>query len=170
MLSAYLIRLVEQHADALTEELVDDILKNEKTRSFHRLSRDELHHRAYSIYHGLGNWLADTNDATIEARFESLGRQRFHDRVPLNELVYAVMLVKQHLRDKIRSVGNIYSALELHNELQLSTMIGRFFDKLFYAVVKGYEQARYESEHPARPGTPSKTPLGKSPANIEWVP
>lgn len=170
MLSAYLVRLVEQHASALTDELVDDLLHNDRTPTFHRLSRDELHHRLLGIYSHIGEWLADTSDASIESRFEALGKQRFHEHVPLSELVYSIMLTKQHLRDKLRAVGNVYSAIELHNEIQLSMMIGRFFDKVLYALVRGYEHARHEAEHPTRPGTPSKTPLEKSPAKIEWVP
>ena len=170
MLSAYLVRLVEQHASALTGELVDDLLHNERTPTFHTLSRDELHHRLLGIYSHIGEWLADTSDASIEARFEALGKQRFHERVPLSELVYSIGLTKQHLRDKLRDVGNVYSAMELHNEIQLSMMIGRFFDKVLYALVRGYETAQYDAVHPTRPGTQSKTPLEKSPAKIEWVP
>lgn len=170
MLSAYLVRLVEQHADTLTDELVADLQSNARTPTFHRLSRDELHHRAYTVYHGLGNWLANTDDPSMEAKFESHGRQRFHEHVPLSELVYAATLMKYHLRDKIRSVGNIYSALELHNELQLTLLIGRFFDRMLYSMVAGYEQARDEAEHPPRPATVAKTPLDKTPIKVEWIP
>jgi hypothetical protein len=170
MLSAYLVRLVEQHADTLTDELVADLLKNERTPSFRQQSADELHHRAYAIYRGLGNWLAETDETVIESQFETLGRQWFRERLPLSEQVQAVILTKQHLRNKIRSVGNVYSAVELHNEVQLSMMIGRFFDKVIHAVVKGYEQARNEAEHPQKVGTQSKTPLERSPAKINWVP
>lgn len=170
MLSAYLIRLVEQHADTLTDELVADLLSNARTPSFHRLSRDELHHRAFTVYHGLGTWLADPEDPSMEAKFEALGRQRFHEHVRLSELVFATTLMKRHLRDKIRAVGNIYSALELHNELQLTLLIGRFFDRMLYSLVEGYEQARNESEHPAKASTQSKTPLETSPTRIEWIP
>ena len=137
MLSAYLVRLVEQHADTLTDELVADLQKNSGTPSFHRLSTDELRHRAFTVYHGLGDWLADTDDPAVEAKFEGLGRQRFHEKVPLHEVVLATTLMKQHLRDKIRAVGNIYSALELHNELQLSLLIGRFFDRMLYCPGDG---------------------------------
>ena len=170
MLSAYLVRLVEQHADALTAELVADLQRNPHTASFNRLSGDELHHRAHFIYHGLGNWLANPDDPALMSRFQALGRQRFHDRIPLDELVFALILTKQHLRDKIRSVGNVASALELHNELHLHSLIGRFFDKMLHAVVQGYEAGRHEVEHPRRAATPSKAPLGTAAPKIDWGP
>jgi hypothetical protein len=170
MLSAYLVRLIEQHADTLTNELVEDLVTNERTPSFRRLSRDEIHHSSHHVYQNLADWLADKSDAAIQASFEAVGRQRFHEQVPLNEFIWAIVLVKRHLRDKIRAVGNVYSALELHNEIQLSMMIGRFIDKVLYAVVTGYEQARTEAEHPAKAATQSRTPLERSPAKINWVP
>ena len=170
MLSGYLVRMVEQHADKLTKELVDDLLSNERTPSFHRLSRDELHERAHRIYSHLSDWLGDRIDDSIETTGDALGRQRYHEEVPLHELVYAITLTKQHLRDRIRAVGNVYSALELHNEIELSIMIGRFFDRLLYATVKGYEQSRFTAGHPPKPATHSKTPLEKTPAKIDWVP
>jgi hypothetical protein len=170
MLSAYLVRMVEQHADKLTKELVDDLLSNERTPSFHRLSPDELRNRAHLIYQHLGDWLADRSDASIEAAFEAVGRQRYHERVPISEAVYAIVLTKRHLRDRIRGVGTVYSALELHNEIELSMMIGRFFDKMIYAMVKGWENARHDAENPPKPSTQSKMPLEKEPAHIKWVP
>lgn len=170
MLSAYLVRLVEQHAEELTTELVDDLLANERTKSFRQLSRDDLHHRAYNIYRHLAEWLADKTDGAIESTFEGLGRERFHEHVPLSEQVWATILIKQHLRDKLRAAGTVYSALELHNEIQLSMMIGRFIDKVIYATIKGYELAQHDVEHPHKPATLSKSPLEKSPAKINWVP
>jgi hypothetical protein len=170
MISAYLVRLVEQHADKLTEELVADLQGNPHTASYHRLSPDELRHRAHLIYHGLGDWLASTDDEVLRSRFQSLGRQRFHDHVPLSQLLYALVLTKKHLRDKIRSVGNVSSALELHNELHLSMMIERFFDKILHAVAQGYEIAHELTEHPSRPAVGQKTPLETTRAKIDWVP
>ncbi|MGE3841145.1 MAG: RsbRD N-terminal domain-containing protein [Vicinamibacterales bacterium] len=170
MLSGYLVRFVEQHADILTDELVTDLLSNSKTASYRRLSRDELRQHCFEIYHGLGRWLGDTDDPALESRVEALGRERFHEGVPLSEQVYAVGLMKQHLREKIRSVGVVYSALELHNELHLSLLIGRFFDRMLYSLVKGYEMAADEGGHPAKPPRSSKSLLGESPVNVEWVP
>lgn len=170
MLTAYLVRMVEQHAGELTKELVDDLLTNERTPTFRRLSRDELEQPAHDIYHNLGEWLAGHKDDELDPLFIGLGRQRFHQKVPLPELVCAIILTKRHLRDRIRSVSTVHSAVELHNEIQLSMMIGRFFDRMLYGAVKGYEEAREEQAHPPKPSTPSKLTLEKTPTHIDWVP
>lgn len=170
MLAAYLVRMVEQHAGELTKELVDDLLTNEQTPTFRRLSRDDLEQPAHNIYHHLGEWLAGHKDDELDPTFVELGRRRFLQKVPLPELVYAIILTKRHLRDRIRSVSTVYSAVELHNEIQLSMMIGRFFDRMLYGAVKGYEEAREEQAHPPKASTRSKLTLEKTPTHIDWVP
>ncbi len=170
MLSGYLIGFVEQHADVIAEEFLADLLNNKDTTSFRRLSQDELRQNCFAVYHGLGGWLADTDEPSVETKFEQIGRQRFHEQVPLSEEVWAIALMKQHLREKIRSVGVVYSVLELHNELHLSLLIGRFFDRMVYAVVRGYELATEEAAQPPRTPQPPKSLLGESPVTVGWLP
>jgi Zn-dependent peptidase ImmA (M78 family) len=145
MLSAYLVRMIENHAEDLTREVLDDLTQNPKTPAWHTLSRDELHRRVYDLYHNLGHWLADKSEALVERTYSQMGRERFAEHVPLTELVFATMLIKDHLRNFIRRAGVVYSALELHREVELNLMIGHFFDKALYYAVTGYEEARAES-------------------------
>jgi hypothetical protein len=58
MLSIRLIKLIETHADALTREVVDDLLTNEHTPAFHRIPAGDLAPRVLRLYQHLGNWLA----------------------------------------------------------------------------------------------------------------
>jgi hypothetical protein len=148
MLSAYLVRMIENHAEDLTRELLDDLLSNSRTKAYHGLSRDELHRRTYDLYHNLGQWLADETDASIETTYSQMARQRHADGVPLSELIYALTLAKEHLRTFVRRVGVVYSALELHREVELNLMIGHFFDRAVYFAARGYEaaQARRHSD------------------------
>ena len=54
MLSARLVRIIEDHAEQLTGGLMDDLLSNNRTRHYHHLTREELHHRIFDVYHNLG--------------------------------------------------------------------------------------------------------------------
>ena len=149
MLSAYLVRMIENHAEDLTREVLDDLTHNPKTPAWHALSRDEMHRRVYDLYHNLGHWLADKSETAVERSYSQLGRDRFSEQVPLEEVVFATVLIKDHLRNFIRRAGVVYSALELHREVELNLMVGHFFDKALYYAVKGYEEARADSA--ARP-------------------
>jgi hypothetical protein len=60
--------------------------------------------------------------------------------LPLNELTYALIIVKQHLWDYVEK--NIAPASEgsLYEEGLVAKMIGRFFDRAVYHTVRGYEE------------------------------
>jgi hypothetical protein len=168
MLSAHLVRMVEQHADKLTDELVDDIQRNERTKSFRQVSRDQLRQQILRFYHHLGEWLSERSETIVEKSFEDLGRDWFHRQVPLEELLWALNLTKQHLRERIRGAGALYSSVELHNEIQIGMAVGRFFDHVLYAVVKAYEEERRAGKGPK--GEVPKFDVGSEPSRINWVP
>lgn len=139
MLSANLIRMIERNAEDLTREVLKDLGSNVRTPAYHTLSQDELHRRVYDVYHNLGRWLGDKSDAPIEATYGNLGQTRRREGIALSEVVYALILVKEHLRSYIRRAGSVDSAVELYQEEEINLMIGHFFDKALYCAVKGYE-------------------------------
>ena len=142
MLSAWLIRMIENHAEDLTREVLNDLRSNPRTPSLHRPSSDQLHRRFYDLYHNLGRWLGDQSDAVVGSAYAPMGRARQGEGVPLSEVIYATILVKEHLRSYIRRAAAVDSAVELYQEAELNLMIGHFFDKALYYTVKGYEEAQ----------------------------
>jgi hypothetical protein len=166
MLAGYLLQAIERQSDQLTEALIKDLTTNERTPSFRRLPMDALRERSLNIYRQLSAWLAARSEAQIDVAFEALGRQRFGEQIPLEELVYAIVLTRHHVRDKIHRVGETESAIELHYEQDLDTMMGMFFDHALYATVKGYEQARRVSG----PTGERREQWAKFGARGAWVP
>lgn len=140
MLSVRLVRMIEEHAEELTGGVLNDLQSNPRTAAYHKLSREELHRRAYEVYRNLGRWLGQKTDETIEASYNDLGKKRCAEGVPVSEVVYALILTKYHLRDYIRSAGLVDSAVELYQEQELHRLVGNFFDKAIYYTVKGYER------------------------------
>jgi hypothetical protein len=141
MLSARLVRTIEDHAEDLTRGVLRDLQTNPRTPAYHKLSRDELHKRVYDVYHHLGRWVGEKTEEMVEASYGELGRKRRVEGVPLSQVIYALILTKDHLRDYIRSAGLVGSAVELYQEEELNHMIDRFFDRAVYFTVRGYEAA-----------------------------
>ena len=141
MLSARLIKLIEEHAEDLTREVLRDLAGNARTPSYNSLPADEMHRRVYDVYHNLGRWLGDKTEEHLESTFGGLGRRRHAEGVPLSEAMYALVLIKDHLRGYIRAVGLVDSTVELYLEEELHLQIGNFFDNAVYHMVKGYEAA-----------------------------
>src|SRR5215468_10493890 len=133
------MRLIETHAEQLTEKLLQAIRTNPRTTFLHELSEAELRRRVFDLYHNLGRWLGERNEKEIEATYADLGRRRFREGVPLSELVYALNLVKQHLWEYIQANDLPETPTDLYGEEQLVVRAGRFFDTAIYYTVRGFE-------------------------------
>lgn len=141
MLAARLVRAIEEHAEELTRGVLDDLATNPRTPSYHALSRAELHGRVYEVYRNLGRWLDDATGEAVDASYGALGRYRRAEGIPLEEVVYALILTKQHLRDYILRTGLVASVVDLYQEEDLNLRLDQFFDRALYHTVKGYQGA-----------------------------
>jgi hypothetical protein len=152
MLATRLIQLIENHAQSLTTEAMQDVLTNPETASFRRVPKTELEPRIASLYENLGKWIGNPNDDHIRQEYEPWGRTRFREGIPFSEIVYVLMLTKKHLRGFIREHGLVSFSgdrvtpgelvpVELYAIQELNYLVGDFFDKALYYLVRGYESA-----------------------------
>ncbi len=148
MLSVRLVHMIEDHAGELTRELINYLQRNARTPHYHRLTYEELHYRAHSVYHNLGHWIAEKNEEPIAANYSDLAIRRFTEGVPLEEVVFALTATKSHLYAYIRTAGLMDSAVELHQEKELHSLIENFYDRAIYYTVRAYEQEA--GLHPAK--------------------
>ena len=163
MLLPWLTRLIETHANDLIESVIKEVRANPRTASLHEVAEAELTARGFDLYHNLGRWLGEKSEEEIETTYRENGRRRFREGVPLSELVYALILMKQHLWDFIRKNDLPETATNLYGEEQLEMMVAQFFDKALYHAVRGYEDAWFNhagagllAEGPTRMTTSSR--------------
>lgn len=151
MIAAKLIELIEIHASRLAAEVAGDLLKNERTTGFRAVKREDLEERIYQIFNHLGNWIGDRKSEQVQAEFSDWGKRRFGQGVPLSEIIYSVIVMKQHLRRYIRDNGLVEAAFpRMEGDLvmpmhmvslqELNAQVGRFFDEALYHLACGYEQ------------------------------
>src|SRR5208283_1286250 len=124
MLSGRLVQIIEDHAEQLTRGLIDDLLSNNRTPHYHHLTREELHHRIFDVYRNLGRWLSDETESAIESSYTQLGQKRLTEGIPLNEIVYSLGLIKQHLLEYIHLSGMIDTAVDLYGDRELQRLVG----------------------------------------------
>jgi hypothetical protein len=164
MISARLVEMIEIHASRLTADVVDDLVTNEGTRAFRAVGRSDLERRIFDIFHHLGDWLANPRAERVRAEFGDWGRQRFGQGIPLSEIVYAVTLLKRHLRRYIRDHGLVEAAfppvereyilpMHLHSLQDLNAQVGEFFDEALLQLARGYEDAATRAAASSRHGT-----------------
>jgi len=150
LLSARLIKLIQDHAEQLTRDVLKDYATNPRTRHWNVVPVAELEQRVIGTYRNLGNWIGDHREEAVQAEYEEWGRKRFRNGIPLSEVVYAVILLKQHLRKYIREHGLVEHSrdrqspqeilpVHLYGIQELNYLVGDFFDKALYHLTRGYE-------------------------------
>lgn len=161
MLTYRLVHLIETHSEALASNLLDNVRQSEFTRSFAsgNVPADELRERVCEIYHHLGEWLLAKTDEDLERRYRKIGARRYHQQVPLAELVWAIMLAKQTLWEFLSWEVVPGTAADVFGELGLLQMMGNFFDRAIHYAVLGHEDAR-AGKHVTEVGAPA-TAAGK---------
>ena len=79
-----------------------------------------------------------------------MGPQAVPERIPLSEVVFAVILLKHHLRKYIRLHGLVeqsrdrhvsqeFLPVHLYGIQELNSLVEDFFDKALYHLARGYE-------------------------------
>ena len=152
MLTSRLMEFIQTHATSLISEAIEDVLTNDRTTSFRKIPRAELEQRIAALYLNLGKWIGDPQEDAVQKEYEGWGGKRFQQGIPLNEIVYCLILAKAHLRRFIREHGLIAFSgdrvtpdelvpVQLYGIQELNYMVGEFFDRALYHLTRGYEAA-----------------------------
>jgi hypothetical protein len=144
MLSHQLISQIESHWEQITERVLGDIRSDPQLAHIAGLPEWELSAWGRNILKNLGHWLSG-RDEELAARYESLGRVRYEEGVPLHEAVRGLHLLKDRLVDFVRGLGFAGSTVEIYAEEELEFRVSRFFDWLVWHLVRGYETALREA-------------------------
>jgi hypothetical protein len=151
MVAEKLVELIEIHAGRIAADVTKDLMTNERTRGFRAVRRVDLEERIFKLCHGLGDWIGHRHGKNVQTEFADWGRRRFGQGIPLSEIIYAIIILKQHLRRYIRDNGLVEASfpriegdyvLPMHlNSLQeLNSQVGLFFDEALYYLACGYEE------------------------------
>ncbi len=143
MLLAYrLVRLIETHADRLAKGLFMRLQDCDKCPAFKNVSAQEFEQRVYEVYDHLGEWLLGKKEEDIARRYTEIGRRREAQAVSLSQLIYAIMLTREHLWDYLKHEANMEKPVEVFGELEMLELLEQFFDRAMYYAAQGYEEAR----------------------------
>jgi hypothetical protein len=97
MLGLKLVRLIERHSEELALGLAQRLQDSERTRDFKKIPRDELHLTAMEVYRNLEEWLLQKKEDDIEKRFRAIAGRRAAQAVRLQQLVWALIISRNHL-------------------------------------------------------------------------
>ncbi len=142
MLAYRLVRLIEAHSDALASSLLRKVQESDCTRNYSNVPHEELKLRVHEIYQHLGEWLLEKKDVDVERHYREIGARRYHQKVPLTEVIWSIAMTKENLWEFLSRETIQDRPVELFGELEVLQLLGHFFDRAIYYVAVGYEEAR----------------------------
>ncbi len=103
----------------------------------------EQEHRRYAldIYRDLTDWLAAETDSIIEERYVELGKRRAQQGVPLSNMFWAMSIARDYLWKLVQQECLIEEPVELWGGVLLLDLVNKFFDRVFYFALVGFEAA-----------------------------
>lgn len=138
MLGSRLVGLIERHSDELADGLVHKLCNSSRTTDFRKIPQDELAKGAHEIYSNLSDWLLTKTESDIELRYTAIGSRRAVQGVAMAQLVWAMLMSKEHLWGFLQREGFVTGPVEVFGELELLQLLDQFFDRAMYYAVVGY--------------------------------
>lgn len=142
MIAARLVRLIEDHSEELARGLMQRLHSSPELADLDRVPPEEIRQRVYEVYRHLSDWLLQKTKADIERRFSAIGARRAAQGVPLSQVVFSILAVKEQLWEFVKREGLVDRHVELFQELELLQLVEKFFDHAVYFAALGYERAR----------------------------
>lgn len=138
-----LVRLIETHSDGLAASLLERTKESEKTRNYvDKVPPEDLRQRVYEIYHHLGQWLITKKEADVEERYLEIGSLRCRQGVLPNQLLWAILLVRDNLLDFLNREAILERPSEVFGELEILQLLDQFFERAVYYAAVGYERSQ----------------------------
>ena len=137
-----LVRLIEDHSQALAASLLDRVQNSEATPDYEKnVPPEELKERVFEIYRHLGDWLVTKEEPDVETKYLEIGARRASQHVPLSQLVWAIVLTKENLWEFIKKETSLERPIEVFGEMEMLEWLDQFFDRAIYYAAVGYEGA-----------------------------
>lgn len=135
-----LVKMIEGHAEELTELMVRKVRESPRMAAYHRFGDHELGARARNVYANLEKWLEESSEGQVEEEYFQLGKLRCQERIPLSQLVWGLLLTRRNLWEFVQLQG-WDTVTDLKSTLGLEILVVRFFDRAILHAVSGYESA-----------------------------
>ena len=159
MLGIKLVRLIERRSEELALGLTEQLRGSERTSDFKKIAPQELQTAAVEVYRHLEEWLLQKREDDIGKRFRTIAARRAVQGIRLHQLVWALVISREHLRDFLQRECFVDNILEVFAELELQQLLDQFFDLAVYYSVLGYDEALGHEETGSQTGRKGRSSL-----------
>ncbi len=142
MVTENLSKIVENQIDELKEEWLKEVRKSDYLTNYRNFNDQETIDRGSAVYSYLNDWLKEgASNKSAEEYFEKVGERRFKAKFPLNEVHYALYLLKRIFWSKIDWRDKVTGSFETSNTTKIMNVFNNYFDLANFSVTQGYFKA-----------------------------
>jgi hypothetical protein len=140
LLTYKLVQLIEEHSRPLAAGLLERVKKSPFLQEYRNVPDAELTQRVQEIYSQLGEWLTNGREQDIANRYSEIGARRAAQGVPLSQLIWTIVLVKENLWEYLKRNAKAEDLYELSGAHEMLQLLEQFFDRAMYFGAVGYER------------------------------
>jgi hypothetical protein len=142
MVSPKLVQLLETHWEAVSARFFRLLNSESGLPHIKKLPESELNLVCRRLVSNIGQYLMTRPGAGIGIEYERIGRERFHEGIPMSECIRGIQLLKEAAISYLREQGLFDTSVDIYAEEELEHQIGIFFDILVVNLAVGYEKAQ----------------------------
>lgn len=136
-----LMTITERHAEEISRQTCKFLRENSKTPWYHSLSEEECMFRAREFFRNLRRiYFCKPPYKELFEYFSKLASKRFQQGVPLEELIYKLIIMRRQIWLFTESKSFVLTGLDLRQSVESINKMIRIFDHGTYAIVKRYEE------------------------------
>ena len=138
-----LIEVTERHAEEISRQWCQAVRSNPKTPFYHALSAEECYPRAIKFYRNLRRIYFSAQPYTeVHEYFSSYAEQIYGDGVPLDQAIYALIMMRRHMWLFAEFQATFITAADREQAVESINKTIRLFDHGIYIVIRRYETLR----------------------------
>ncbi len=141
MIAARLLKRIEENWEQIASAVMRARDRDPHLSHYRNLSDDEIRDRIRDLTANLGAWLMAKDEARLTEHFESLGRRRYEQGLPLHDVIQKLMVLKREIRGFVSDQNLGLTPVEIYDELEMLRAMAGYFDFVIFRVAKGYEEA-----------------------------
>ena len=134
------VELAEKHAGRMAKRWAMDVQNNTRTKKYKELDEEKIVDIGVKFYHNFSKMFAEEKISETSLKyFRSYAQESFNLRIPMDETVYALILLRRHIWLYAEFQTIFSSGIDQRQALDTLSRTILLFDYAAYEVTKEYQ-------------------------------
>jgi hypothetical protein len=135
------VELADQHAEKMAKRWAMDVQNNARTKKYKELDEERIIFQGVKFYQNFSKMFADEKISENALKyFRSYAQESFALGIPMDEAVYALILLRRHIWLYAEFQTIFSSAIDQRQALDTLSRTILLFDYAVYEVTKEYQE------------------------------